>query len=94
MTGNNFNVWLIALVYIVVINIVAYIMYGIDKRKAKKHEWRIPEAYLIGIALAGGSVGAFSGMKIFHHKTKHVKFFVGIPLIMVIQIAALTCVNF
>ena len=94
MTGKNFNWWLIALAYIVVINIVAYIMYGVDKRKAKKHEWRTPEAYLIGIALAGGSVGAFAGMKIFHHKTKHVKFFVGIPLIMVIQIAALTYVNF
>lgn len=94
MTGNSFNLGIVAIVYIVIINIVAFAMYGADKKKARKHKWRIPEAYLIGIAVVGGSLGAFAGMKIFHHKTKHIKFFVGIPLIILLQIVALAYVNF
>jgi len=72
--------------YLVVINVIAFIVYGIDKRKAKKHLWRIPEATLIGLALIGGSVGAFLGMRFFHHKTKHIKFYVGVPAIFMIEI--------
>ena len=72
--------------YLVIINVIAFIIYGIDKRKAKKHLWRIPEATLIGLALMGGSVGAFLGMRLFHHKTKHIKFFVGVPAIFIIEI--------
>ena len=71
--------------YLVIINVIAFIIYGIDKRKAKKHLWRIPEATLIGLALMGGSVGAFLGMRLFHHKTKHVKFYVGVPVIFVVE---------
>jgi len=70
-----------------VINLVTFIVYGIDKSKAKKHLWRIPEATLIGLALIGGSIGALLGMRLFHHKTKHVKFYVGVPAIFMIEIA-------
>ena len=73
--------------YLVIINVIAFIIYGIDKRKAKKHLWRIPEATLIGLALMGGSVGAFLGMRLFHHKTKHIKFYVGVPAIFIIEMA-------
>ena len=59
-----------------------------DKRKAVKGQWRIPEATLIGLALAGGPVGAYAGMKVFHHKTKHAKFTIGVPVIMAAWIAA------
>jgi len=68
------------------INLITFIVYGIDKRKAKKRLWRIPEATLIGLALMGGSVGAFLGMKFFHHKTKHIKFYVGVPAIFITEI--------
>ena len=68
-------------------NLITFIVYGIDKRKAKKRLWRIPEATLIGLALMGGSVGAFLGMKFFHHKTKHIKFYVGVPAIFITEIA-------
>ena len=67
-------------------NLITFIVYGIDKRKAKKRLWRIPEATLIGLALMGGSVGAFLGMRLFHHKTKHIKFYVGVPAIFIIEI--------
>ena len=67
-------------------NLITFIVYGIDKRKAKKRLWRIPEATLIGLALMGGSVGAFLGMKFFHHKTKHIKFYVGVPAIFITEI--------
>ncbi|SEW24854.1 DUF1294 domain-containing protein [[Clostridium] fimetarium] len=73
--------------YLVIINVIAFVVYGIDKRKAKKHLWRIPEATLIGLALMGGSVGAFLGMRCFRHKTKHIKFYVGVPAIFMIEIA-------
>ena len=72
--------------YLLIINVITFIIYGIDKRKAKKRLWRIPEATLIGLAFIGGSVGAFLGMRIFHHKTKHIKFYVGVPAIFIIEI--------
>lgn len=68
------------------INIVTFVVFGLDKRKAKKHLWRIPEATLIGLALIGGSIGAFLGMRLFHHKTHHVKFYVGVPVIFVMEV--------
>ena len=75
------------LIYLAAVNLAAFVLYGIDKRKAVKHKWRIPEATLILIAAIGGSVGALLGMFFFRHKTKHIKFIVGVPLILVIQIA-------
>ena len=73
--------------YLLAINAVAFIVYGIDKYKAKKAKWRISEATLLLLAVVGGSVGAWMGMKIWHHKTMHKKFKYGIPAILLIQIA-------
>ena len=77
----------IALIYLAVINVVTFFMYGIDKWKAKRSKWRIPEATLLLMAAAGGSLGAWSGMKVWHHKTLHKKFRYGVPLILIVQIA-------
>lgn len=79
----------IAQTYLVVINVVTFFMYGIDKWKAKKSKWRISEATLLGMAVIGGSIGAWLGMKVWHHKTLHKKFRYGIPLILIVQIALL-----
>ena len=64
-------------------------IYAIDKWKAKKNRWRIPESILLLLAVLGGSIGALMGMKIWHHKTMHKKFKYGIPLIMILQIGML-----
>ena len=74
------------LIYLIGINVVAVFLYGIDKWKAKRSKWRISEATLLGLAVIGGSVGAWLGMKVWHHKTMHKKFKYGIPLILVAQI--------
>ena len=73
--------------YLLVINAVTFIVYDIDKYKAKKAKWRISEATLLLLAVLGGSVGAWMGMKVWHHKTMHKKFKYGIPAILLIQIA-------
>ena len=75
------------LYYLIVINIVTFQVYGIDKWKAKQGSWRISEATLLMLALIGGSIGALLGMKIWHHKTMHKKFKYGLPLILLVQIA-------
>lgn len=72
--------------YLILVNAVAFLLMLVDKRKAKKGAWRIPEATLIGSALLGGSIGAIAGMNLFRHKTKHPKFFIGLPLILALQI--------
>lgn len=66
--------------YLIIINIAAWIMYGLDKWKAKSGAWRIPERTLLLTALAGGSVGALVGMLLFHHKTRKPKFMIGVPV--------------
>ena len=73
--------------YLLAINAVTFIVYGIDKYKAKKAKWRIPEATLLLLAVLGGRIGAWIGMKVWHHKTMHKKFKYGIPVILLIQIA-------
>ena len=73
--------------YLLAINAVAFIVYGIDKYKAKKAKWRISEATLLLLAVLGGSIGAWMGMKVWHHKTMHKKFKYGIPAFLLIQIA-------
>ena len=75
------------LIYLAVINVATFFTYGIDKWKAKRSKWRISEATLLGLAVIGGSLGAWLGMKVWHHKTMHKKFKYGIPLILMIQIA-------
>ena len=76
--------------YLMDINAVTFIVYGIDKYKAKKAKWRISEATLLLLAVLGGSIGAWMGMKVWHHKTMHKKFKYGIPAILLIQIALIT----
>ena len=74
-------------VYIVAINLIAFITYGVDKHKAKAHRYRIPEATLILLAAVGGSLGALLGMLVFHHKTRKPKFIITVPLLLILQIA-------
>lgn len=74
------------LIYPAIINIIAFTVYGIDKRKAIRHHYRIPESTLILLALAGGTAGAWLGMQMFRHKTKKPKFRYGIPVIFVVQV--------
>ena len=76
----------ILLIYLVLVNVAAFAMYGIDKRKAIKDQWRIPEKTLLLAALLGGSFGAFTGMQMFHHKTKHWKFLLGVPACMILHV--------
>ena len=76
--------------YLLGINAVTFIVYGIDKYKAKKAKWRIPETMLLLLAVLGGSIGAWMGMKVWHHKTMHKNFKYGIPAILLIQIALMT----
>ena len=75
------------LYYLIVITIVTFLVYGIDKWKAKQGSWRISEASLLILAVIGGSIGALFGMKVWHHKTMHKKFKYGLPLILLGQIA-------
>lgn len=78
---------IVLIVYFIVINIAGYVSMGLDKSKAKRHAWRIPEATLFSIAILGGSVGSIYGMFHFHHKTKHWYFLIGLPVIFFIQLA-------
>ena len=80
-------VWIAVIAWLAVINLIAFAVFGIDKKRAKKGQWRIPEKTLFLTALLGGSIGALLGMYIFHHKTKHWYFQIGIPAIMIAQIA-------
>ena len=77
----------IILGYLLAVNITSILLYGIDKYKAKKGRWRISEATLLLIAVIGGSIGAWTGMRLWHHKTKHKKFKYGIPIIIILQVA-------
>ena len=81
------NLLHIVFIYLVSINVVTFFMYGIDKWKAKKSRWRIREAALLGLAVLGGSIGAWLGMKVWHHKTQHKKFKYGLPAIIIVQLA-------
>ena len=77
------------LAYLLIVNAAAFLLMLIDKSKAKRGAWRIPERTLLGSAILGGSLGAITGMYLFRHKTKHPKFTIGIPLILIIQIIAI-----
>lgn len=74
--------------YLLIINAAAFLLMLTDKHKARKNRWRIPEAVLMGSAFLGGSVGALMGMYACRHKTKHLKFTLGIPVILALQIIA------
>ena len=76
------------LLYLIIVNAAAFLLMLADKQKAKRGAWRIPEKTLIGAAAIGGSIGALCGMYLFRHKTKHLKFTLGIPLILAVQVIA------
>lgn len=78
--------------YLLIINAAGFLLMLVDKVKAKKNLWRIPEATLIGVAAIGGSIGTLIGMYTVRHKTKHPKFTLGIPLILAVQLVGLTWV--
>lgn len=77
----------IILYYLLAVNIATFLLYGIDKYKAKKSKWRISEVTLLTMAAIGGSIGAWAAMRLWHHKTMHKKFKYGIPVIIIMRIA-------
>lgn len=74
--------------YLLAVNVLTFIVYGVDKWKARSGRWRVPEATLMGLAALGGSVGAWLAMQLFHHKTQKKKFRYGVPALFVLQVAA------
>ncbi len=78
---------LVLKVYLVLINALGLVLMCADKQKAKRGKWRIPEATLMAVAALGGSLGSLVGMRLFHHKTKHPKFYLGVPLLLALHIA-------
>lgn len=75
------------LIYFILINLLAFIMFWFDKRAAQNSQWRISEKALIIVSMLGGTVGSLVSMNVFRHKTKKIKFILGIPIILVLQIA-------
>ena len=76
------------ILYFLIINALGFLLMLVDKHKARKNKWRIPEATLMGVVALGGSIGSLLGMYTVRHKTKHPKFTIGIPLILIVQLAA------
>ena len=74
--------------YLLAVNVLTFIVYGVDKWKAQHGRWRVPEATLMGLAALGGSVGAWLAMQLFRHKTQKKKFRYGVPALFVLQVAA------
>lgn len=83
------NVVILIAVYIIIMNLGGFFLMGMDKYKAKKHAFRIPEATLFTVAIIGGSLGCIAGMYFFRHKTRHWYFVYGMPVILLLQIAIL-----
>ena len=76
-------------VYIFVINLAGFLVMAFDKNKARRNKWRVPEAALFLFAIFGGSIGCLLGMRVFHHKTQKPKFYIGIPIILGVQLLVL-----
>lgn len=74
------------LLYLFLVNAAGFLFMLVDKQRARKKQWRIPEATLMGIAAMGGSIGSLLGMYVFRHKTRHSKFYIGIPVLLVLQL--------
>ena len=72
--------------YLIIVNIIGFALFGVDKHKAVRHAWRIKESTLFLAAFIGGSIGCILGMQVFRHKTKHIKFIIGMPVILILQI--------
>jgi len=81
------------ILYLLIVNVIGYILMWNDKRRAQKGQWRVKEKTLFTISLIGGSVGTLIGMHTFRHKTKHVSFKYGIPIIIVLQICAVVLIK-
>lgn len=88
---NSFD---LILLYVIIVNLISFIVMGVDKRKARKRAFRIPEATLFVLALIGGSLGSVIGMRLFHHKTRHWYFLYGMPVILALQIILVLAVVF
>ena len=73
-------------IYLILINVLGFIIFYIDKRRARNKEWRVTESFLFGVAILGGALGSTLGMKTFHHKTKKKRFTIGLPLIFIFNI--------
>lgn len=80
------NLIFFLVLYLAVINLITFFLFWKDKRRSKRDDWRIPEKTLIGLCVFGGSIGGMLGMQIFHHKTKHWQFSMGIPVIFILQL--------
>ena len=80
---------IIAVAYLLIINLLAYILYGTDKRRARRGKYRIPESTLLWMARLGGGIGSWLGIKVFHHKTKHTRFMIAAPLWTILWAAAI-----
>ena len=80
--------------YLCLMNMITFLLYGLDKQKARMNRWRIPEKVLLGFAVCGGSIGAYAGMKMFHHKTSKPKFYIGVPVIFILQVVAIILVQY
>lgn len=87
-------VFVILVAYIIVINIIGWVLPIIDKKKAQNNQWRIRESTLFIVSALGGSIAMLASMKKFRHKTKHKRFMIGIPLIIAVQIILLTAAGF
>ena len=81
------HIWPVLAVWLVAVNGLDFILMGVDKRRAQKGAWRIPECTFFVVALLGGTLGAILGMRHFRHKTKHWYFWYGLPLLLVLQVA-------
>ena len=81
-------------IYLLIINIIGFLALWIDKRKAQKDKWRIPEKRLFLFAFLGGGLGCTLGMKVFRHKTKHLSFVIGIPAIMIVEYIAMIAIYY
>ena len=88
---NSFD---IIILYVVAVNVISFLMMGLDKRKAVKRAFRIPESTLFVLAIIGGSIGAIAGMHLFRHKTRHWYFLYGMPVILALQIILILAVLF
>lgn len=82
------------ILYIIIINLIGFLAMLIDKNKAERGAWRIPENTLLWITILGGSIGTITGMYVFRHKTKKAKFTIGFPAILILEIVLAICIAF
>lgn len=94
ITRSGLTAGKVVLLGLIGLNLFTFLLYGLDKYKSRHRMWRVPESTLLLFALAGGSLGAWMGMHLCHHKTLHWKFRIGVPLIIVLQVAAILAVKF